>query len=94
MDLGTAPQGETPTVVLLGDTLTWVQPPSALLDMVDMLDSETAAEATALEQKSTTYPALVFFLGAQAKYLQHVVPRSSLEFLGVSQSSSEFPEVS
>ena len=51
MDLGTAPQGEIPTVVLLGDTLTWVQPPLALLDMVDMLDSETAAEATALEQK-------------------------------------------
>ena len=59
MDLGTAPQGEIPTVVLLGDTLTWVQPPLALLDMVDMLDSETAAEATALEPESTTYPALV-----------------------------------
>ena len=59
MDLGTAPQGEIPTVVLLGDTLT-VQPPLALLEMVDMLDSETAAEATALEKKSTTCSASIF----------------------------------
>ena len=41
MDLGTAPQGEIPTVVLLGDTLT-LHPPLALLDMVDMFSAAAA----------------------------------------------------
>ena len=47
MDLGTAPQGDIPTVVLLGETLT-LQPPLALLEIVDMLDSDTAAVAAFL----------------------------------------------
>ena len=52
MDLGTAPQGDIPTVVLLGETLT-LQPPLALLEIVDMLDSETAATATFLLAAAT-----------------------------------------
>ena len=54
--LGTAPQGEIPTVVLFGDTLTWVHPPLALLEMVDMLDSEIAAAAAEMGRYLITLP--------------------------------------